>query len=436
MQHHGSSDRGRKLYDYGGLYSHSGRRAHRYIDRGQHDNRQFVAGRYLNGTALPTTATLTPTSADFGSVYAGGGLSTAKSFTFTNTSAIAINFTSATVSGNFTSTTNCPASLAAEPPARLPWCFAPLTSGALTGTLTVVNSTSANPTLTASLAGTGIPTTASLSPVTGSYANTIVGQTSSPDVFHLDEYKRHPLTISKVSTTGDFSVSSTNCSGSIAAGSFCQVYVTFVPTVLGARTGTVTVASTASANPSLTATLTGRGVADVEANVSSLNFGNVDLGIVGHTAGADHHELHCGCHQLYRVRHYGRLRLHDHLQFGHQRSGNCTVTVNFTPTALGTRSGTFTINTNDTKYPVIDVSLTGNGVDFAISIAPTSGSTLAGYTVDVTATLTPLGGFSAPVTLGCATNAGGSTCAPAVMSPILSAAVATPSTSRRLLNTR
>jgi hypothetical protein len=90
----------------------------------------------------------------------------------------------------------------------------------------------------------------------------------------------------------------------------------------------------------------------------------------------------------------------------------CTVTVTFTPTAIGVRAGAMTINTNDTKYPVILVSLTGNGVDFSISATPASGSTIAGYYVNMKVTLTPLGGFSAPITLSCTTNAGGSLCTP------------------------
>ena len=235
----------------------------------------------LNGTGLDTTATLTPASADFGSVYAGGGVSAAKIFTFTNTSAIAISPKVISVTGYFAQTNTCGATLAAGASCTISVIFAPLASGALTGTLTVTNSTTADPVLTAALTGTGLPTTATFTPATATYPNTIVGVTSAPLSFLWTDTSAIPLTITKIVTTGDFAVSSTTCSGIIAANSSCTVGVAFTPTALGARTGSVSVISTSSANGTLTSTLSGRGVADVEASVSALNFGNVDIGYSG-----------------------------------------------------------------------------------------------------------------------------------------------------------
>ncbi len=382
----------------------------------------------LTGTGLDTTATLTPASAAFGSIYAGGGLSAAKVFTFTNTSAIAIAVNSITLTGNFTQTNTCGATVAAGASCAISVVFAPLSSGALTGVLTVTNSTTADPTLTASLTGTGLPTTAILTPASTTYPNTIVGVVSAAQTFLWTNTSAIALSITKVSTTGDFAVGSTTCTGQVAANASCTINVTFNPTALGSRTGTVTVASTSSANGTLTSTLAGRGVADVEASVASLNFGNVDIG-------------YSATPQTFTVTNYTAASI---ALTGFQIAGDytytttcganlpglstCTITVTFTPTAIGTRTGSLTINTNDTKYPVIVVAFTGNGVDFSISAAPTSGSTIAGYTVGLNLTLTPLGGYAAPVTLSCATTATGSTCIPQTSAPSVTAVTVVPVT--------
>ncbi len=382
----------------------------------------------LTGNGLPTTATLTPTSADFGSVYAGGGLSTARVFTVTNTSLVSINLTGVTLTGNFTQTNTCGATLAAGATCTVSVVFAPLTSGALIGTLTVTDSSTANPTLVATLTGTGLPTTASLAPVSLSFGNVIIGVTSATQNVIWTNTSAIPLTISRVSVSGDYTVAATTCTGVIAANASCTVSVAFVPTALYTRTGIVTVASTSSANSTLSAALTGTGVADVEASVTSLNFGNVDLGTSSAT-------------QTFTITNYTNVTIaFTSITISGDYSYNttcgstiaglstCTVTVGFTPTGLGVRTGTLIVNTNDTKYPVITVALTGNGVDFALAIAPTSGSTLAGYTVAPTLTVTPLGGFASLLGITCTTDAGGSTCTAQTPNPTLSATINMPLT--------
>ena len=69
----------------------------------------------------------------------------------------------------------------------------------------------------------------------------------------------------------------------------------------------VFIVGTAYANPTLTVTLTGRGVADVEAGVGSLAFGNMDLGSTSAAPDRHHHQLH---RRVDRPdRHYKPLRL-------------------------------------------------------------------------------------------------------------------------------
>ena len=370
----------------------------------------------LTGNGLDTTATLTPTSATFPNTSAGGGVSAAQTFTVTNTSLIAIAINSASVTTGYTIAGNgCPASLASKASCTIAVTFTPTTAGAVSGMLTVSTGATANPTLTATLNGTGLPTTATLSPTAANFGNTILGNTSATQTFVWTNTSAVPLTISSVNVTGDFSIAATTCTGAVAAHTVCIVSVVFKPTVLRARTGVLTIASSSSANPTLTAALSGTGVADVQANVDALGFGNVDTGYSSAAQTVTVTNYTNAAIALMGVTISGDFADTSTCGGTLAGGGSCTVSVVFTPTATGARAGALVITTNDTRYPVITVALTGNGVDFAVSLAPTSETTIAGYSIsDVVVTTTAIGGFNAPVTMSCATKAAGSVCS---MSP-------------------
>jgi pectate lyase len=86
------------------------------------------------------------------------------------------------------------------------------------------------------------------------------------------------LLINSVTATGDFSVSSNNCQGSLAASSSCQLSVTFAPSAQGSRTGTLSFSDWASGSPQ-TVSLSGTGMAaplTVTANNTSRLVGAVN----------------------------------------------------------------------------------------------------------------------------------------------------------------
>ena len=85
-----------------------------------------------------------------------------------------------------------------------------------------------------------------------------------------------------------------------------------------------------------------------------------------------------------------------------------------------------TVNSTNVAYAGLAATLTGNGLDFSMTLSPTSGSAIAGTPASTALTLTPLAGFAAPITISCADNASGSVCTPAVVSTILSAATNVP----------
>ena len=79
---------------------------------------------------------------------------------------------------------------------------------------------------------------------------------------------------------------------------------------------------------------------------------------------------------------------------------NCTISVTFTPTAGGTRTGTLTITDNAAGSPQ-SLALSGTGADFSLSASPTSASVTAGQSATYTLTVTPTGGFNQAVALTC-----------------------------------
>ena len=83
--------------------------------------------------------------------------------------------------------------------------------------------------------------------------------------------------VSSVATSGDFAHTNT-CGPSIAAGASCTVSVTFHPTAVGSRTGTLTVTSNASNSPT-TASLsgTGAGSANLAAGKATSESSHTDV---------------------------------------------------------------------------------------------------------------------------------------------------------------
>ena len=352
----------------------------------------------LTGTGVDTTAGLAPLTEDFGSIDVTG-TTAAQTFTFTNTTAglpgpPAESVLSATATGDFAVSANTCGTVAAGASCAVSVVFTPTLVGMRSGTLTVTNSSTANPTLTASLTGTGLDTTATLLPLTATFPGTLTGTTSAPLTFTWTNTSTVPLTIKSTTTTGDFAVSSTTCNGSIAAGASCTVAVTFTPSTSGMRAGSVSVASSSTLDPVLTATLNGTGTSDLELSSTQVNFGNVDLGFPSkwQTVLLTNHSPTVVALSSFASSAEYTFTTTCGATLSSQQT--CAIVLTFTPTALGAQAGTFQLATDDASARTITVGLTGNGVDFSLSLAPNSSNIVAGLTAMFSATLTPLGGFS------------------------------------------
>jgi hypothetical protein len=80
---------------------------------------------------------------------------------------------------------------------------------------------------------------------------------------------------------------------------------------------------------------------------------------------------------------------------------SCTITVTFTPTAAGTRSGAVTLKDNSPGSPSQTITLSGTGETLALGFSPSSlnlGSVVPGFSASMSATLTNDGSSAVNIT--------------------------------------
>ena len=236
-----------------------------------------------------------------------------------------------------------------------------------------------------------------LNPTTQDFGGEAIGFTSPAQTFTWTNNSSFTYQISGASATGDFAVVGNNC-GAVQGGGSCQITVVFTPTVLGTETGTLTVSSSSN---QLTAQLTGTGTPGFTMSPTTFSYGSLDVG----NSAAQTFTLTSIASGALPVPPYvttGAYSVNTSACGTSVASGgHCTVTVTFLPTATGPQSGTVGVNSTSLLYSGLSGSMTGNGVDFTVGLTPSSGHVVAGDGTSTTATLLPLAGFAAPVSVSC-----------------------------------
>ena len=276
-----------------------------------------------------------------------------------------------------------------------------------------------------------------ISPISQSltFANQAVGFSSvATQTVTLTSTGQVPLTINSITSTGDFTQVNTCGTGLPAATSSqntCTITVTFTPSAVGTRSGTLTISDDATNSPQ-TVGLQGNGVL-VQDSVSplSLSFASTTLGTT--SAAQTVTVTNTDTAQTLIISSVpvitGDYSLSSNTCNSLLAPGqSCTVGVTFTPVAPGSRIGTLIINGNGNTFPAT-VSLTGvgngsgsvsgsGGTPSALTLtaSPTALTVAKGAQETVTITLTAPTGFSQTVTLAC-TATGGATCTVTQPSP-------------------
>ena len=334
----------------------------------------------LSGTGS-APVTLSATSLSFGTT-AVGATSSAKSVTVTNHQSGSLTFSNIEVNGSFGIASNtCGTSIAAGASCSVGVTFTPTATGAATGALTFTDSALSSP-QTVSLSGTG---SSSGSPVTLSasslnFGSAVVGGASAAVTVTLTNRQSTSLTISSVGISGPFSISSSTCGTSLAAGASCAVGVKFAPTATGAASGTLTFTDNASNSPQKV-TLSGTGSAAVTISSSALNFGAVAVGSSSASQTITVTNASTAAVAVNSVGVTGDFADTTTCDSSIAAGGSCTVSVAFTPSVAGARTGALTINLSTGVQTVTLTGIGSNSSTAALSLSPSSVTFSNGYTI-------------------------------------------------------
>ncbi len=332
------------------------------------DSPQTVA---LTGTAnLPLS--ISPASLAFGT-EAVGGTTAAKTATLVNNESTALSF-SFSASGNYaisSTGTTCGSSLAAGAKCNIAVTFSPTSSGSVSGAVSITDAAGFSPQLIG-LSGTGSgggtpPLT--FSPATLSFSTEVAGTASAAKLLTVKNNSGSSVTLSSIAASGDFSAVGTGakpCSNglNLAAGASCTLGVTFAPPLgaSGAISGAVVITDTAAVTQQIVDTK-GTAVLPLTFTPATLSFAALT---VATTSSA----------QTVTLTNNSSASLSPTISgngdFGAVPGGTtpcaaslaahaqCTISVTFTPSAVGVRAGAITVT--DSANPAVQTfSVSGIG---------------------------------------------------------------------------
>ncbi len=332
----------------------------------------------LTGTIATTTATASPTSVTFSSQTVNSA-SSAKTITLTNTGAGDLEDAKVSLVGadasDFAQTNTCGSTLTTGGSCTINVTFKPLAAGTRTATVAVADSATGSP-QTVTLSGTGAAADASVSPSTVSYGNEAVSSNSGSKSVTLSNTGNAPLSVSSIALSGanasDF-VQTNNCGSSVAASSSCAINVSFKPSKSGAVTASLMIADSASATPE-SVTLSGTGTAAaINVSSSTIVFGNQALGKASAAQSVTVSNPGNAAFTVSGISVSG-ANSSDFAQTNTCGSSvaagaSCVITVEFTPSASGTRAAAINISNSVSAQTV---TLTGTGAAAGIDVSPSS----------------------------------------------------------------
>ena len=204
---------------------------------------------------------------------------------------------------------------------------------------------------------TVVPPPMSLAPSSVNFQDTVLGQPSATRQVQVANNQTVPLTITQITKNGDFSETDT-CGVPISAGGTCTITVTFTPTALGERTGTIAVSGSAGNNPQIL-NLAGDGILAANTSPTSDAFGGATVG--NHVAKAvilfNNQSVPLNIAAINTTGDFAQTNNCASLLAAGK---NCRILVTFTPAVTGSRNGLLTI-TDDANNSPQTVTLSGVG---------------------------------------------------------------------------
>jgi hypothetical protein len=214
------------------------------------------------------------------------------------------------------------------------------------------------------------------SPPTIAFGFQPVGVTSPPQTLNLQDAGSATLDLNNIAVTGPgFAPDPGNstCAATVAAWAICTYSVTFTPVNGNPATGAITITDNSLGSPHVIQ-LTGQGALPaVTLNPPSLSFPDT---VVGQSSSAMAVTMTNTGHATLTISHIsisGDFSETNTCGSSLSAGQNCSISVIFTPTALGARSGAVTIADNASNSPQM-VPLSGTGVSATpvVTLNPTS----------------------------------------------------------------
>jgi hypothetical protein len=326
----------------------------------------------LSGHGTAPIAAVAPSTLAFGNQGVTGA---AQIVTLTNNGNAPLSIANIGVTGPFGQTNWCGGALVAGASCQVSVSFNPVTPGAATGQLSIVDDAAGSP-HTVALSGTGVIPVVSLSPASVVFGEQPTTTTSAPQTVIVTNTGNATLNIASTSLTGvnmaDFGLTN-NCPASLAAGLNCTLTVTFTPAAAGTRLATILITDDAPGSPQSIA-LSGVGVLApfVTLSTNSLSFPDTPVGTT--TAAQTVTLTNSGSAELLisSIATTGDFTKSDQCGASIAAGASCVISVTFTPTAVGNRYGTLTITDNAAGSPHV-VLLAGNGLAVpTVSLFPAS----------------------------------------------------------------
>jgi hypothetical protein len=313
------------------------------------------------------TISVSPASLSFNSQLVGT-TSAAQPVTVANTSNWALVFITIATTSGWIEGDNCLPSLAPGANCTINVSFQPTVGAPYTGTLTLTDNASNSP-QTVSLSGTGI-LTVNVSPTSLSFGNQLVGTTSTAEPVTVANTASGALTISSVIISSAWTQSN-NCLPSVAANSSCTINVSFQPTGGGYQTGMLTLTDSATNSPQ-TVALSGTALAPtVSLSATSLSFSAQPISTTSPPQTVTVSNTGNGTLTPLTIAISGNFAQTNTCGSSVAAGAGCTISVTFTPTAPGSRTGTLSLTDNAGTSPQT-VSLIGAGLGAVASLSPSS----------------------------------------------------------------
>ena len=345
------------------------------------ENRSQAVNLPIAGvTPPPSQIDVSPAGLDFGDVNVGSSANA--TLTIRNTGAGSLTVNSLNIdSARFAVTSpSAPFTVAPGGQQTVTVRFQPATAGRVTAAVLIGSDDPVNTTETIPVVGNGVggSSAGSLSVSTASLAFGSVSVGESAELsLTLSNGGGADLTVNAITSSDPqfstvFAGSPSGTPFTLGAGSQLTISVRFQPSSPGTHNATLSVSSSDSASPIVNISLTGEGAGggggapSITLNSHSVTYGGVSVGrtneltlIVTNGGGGPLtvESITSSDPQF--------LAASPETPFAVPVGGQQNVKIHFTPSSLGSHSGTLTFSSNDPAQPSVEVAVSGNGAEGA-----------------------------------------------------------------------